>query len=255
MKLAIVGCGIVGGALTHWLMKHTAHEIVRADPPLGVQDDFDGIHAAFLCVPVPTRPDKSQDTTILEDWCGSLAPRQVPLFVRSTVTPGTCDRLGDQFKAPIYAMPEFLTMRRAAKDVASQPILCGGISSLPDALLQEIFPGKELIRATNIEAEIAKYTHNSFGALKVNYFNIVFELCRKMRANYEKVREAAMMTGFIEPEHTLVPGPDSSRGYGGACLPKDLSAFVGLLYEKGVVGAGTLASVEQDNFYYRARKP
>ena len=255
LKLGIVGCGVVGGALHHWLIKNTEHEILRQDPPLGIKDDLAHVHAAFLCLPVPTKPNKAQDLSLLEHWVESLSPLGVPLFVRSTVLPGTCDSLAARFKARVYAMPEFLTMRRAAQDVASHPILCGGILSLSSGLLEEIFHDKELIRCTNVEAELAKYTHNCFGAIKVGYFNIVYELCRRLVVNYEKVREAAMLTGFIESSHTQVPGPDGGLGFGGACFPKDLSAFVGLLYEMGIVGSGTLQSVGQDNLYYRSKKP
>jgi len=30
----------------------------------------------------------------------------------------------------------------------------------------------------------------------------------------------------IGPGHTLVPGPDGQRGFGGHCFPKDTSAIV-----------------------------
>ena len=78
---------------------------------------------------------------------------------------------------------------------------------------------------TPLEAEITKYAHNVFGALKVTYFNGIFELCKKVEANYRKVQQGILLSGYINPPHTQVPGPDGKLGYGGKCFPKDVNAF------------------------------
>lgn len=258
MKVAVIGCGVVGGALVRWLKNYSAHEIAQIDGPRGLSDSLDGIQAAFLCVPVPTQVDRKQDLKVLAPWVEKLAKdhQDVPIFIRSTVLPGTCDEFAKRYEARggVYAMPEFLTASRPDEDMRDLPIICGGESELSNEFIQLIFPGKPLIRMSNTEAEITKYTHNTFGALKVNYFNTVFELCRKFQANYTAVREAAQLTGFIEPTHTQVPGPDGRFGFGGACLPKDLSAFIGLLYDMRVLGADTLENVENNNWHYRRKR-
>ena len=51
-------------------------------------------------------------------------------------------------------------------------------------LLAKIFPGKEHIDMTSAEAEMVKYAHNVFGALKVTYFNCVYDLCKKNDLNF-----------------------------------------------------------------------
>ena len=34
------------------------------------------------------------------------------------------------------------------------------------------------------------------------------------------------MNGWVNPMHTMVPGPDGKFGFGGKCFPKDMSAFI-----------------------------
>ena len=92
-------------------------------------------------------------------------------------------------------------------------------------LLQEIFPHKQFITMSSLEAEITKYTHNVFGALKVTYFNAIFDYCANLGADYAKVHEGCLLRGYINDMHTQVPGPDGKFGYGGKCFPKDVNAL------------------------------
>ena len=84
---------------------------------------------------------------------------------------------------------------------------------------------------TSREAEITKYTHNVFGALKVSYFNGIYNLCEQMGADYKKIQEGILLSGYINSPHTQVPGPDGQFGYGGKCFPKDVDAFVNMSKE------------------------
>jgi UDPglucose 6-dehydrogenase len=44
--------------------------------------------------------------------------------------------------------------------------------------------------------------------------------------NYDIVRQVVSADTRIGASHTLVPGPDGERGWGGACFPKDTTAFI-----------------------------
>ena len=72
---------------------------------------------------------------------------------------------------------------------------------------------------------MVKYAHNVFGALKVTYFNCIYDLCQKMGMDYESVRRGVLASTYINDTHTSVPGPDGKLGYGGKCFPKDVNAF------------------------------
>ena len=119
-------------------------------------------------------------------------------------------------------MPEMLTERTAYEDFCSQPMIYTG----EIALLSKIFKDKIYIEMSNIEAEISKYAHNVFGALKVTYFNGIYEYCQKLGIDYENVHKGVLLSGYINKPHTDVPGPDGKLGYGGKCFPKDVNAFI-----------------------------
>ncbi len=215
MKLGLIGVGVVGGTLKKYFQEKTDHKLACHDPGKGLDDDFTGVEAVFISVPV--RPsDRGQDLSTLKEAVAFAQGFTRNVFIRSTVLPGTNDKLGT------VACPEFLTERFAYEDMCNLPILVGS----DDALISyKIFPDKKIIRVSNKEAELAKFAHNCFGAMKVTYFNMIYEICKTIGADYNNVRNAAMITGYINHEHTQVPGPDGKRGYGGKCFPENMAAF------------------------------
>lgn len=213
LTIGIIGCGVVGGALSTWLQKHTNHELLHYDPAKELLDKVRHADATFICVPVPTNDSGTQNFEILED---AVARAGGVKFIRSTVLPGTNDFYGT------YACPEFLTQRTAYKDTAAMDIITG-CQDLE--LMRRIFHEKKVVMMKNVECEIAKYAHNCFGAVKVNFFNLIYNLCEARQADYARVIEGVLMSGYINNEHLSVPGPDGNFGFGGACFPKDLKAF------------------------------
>lgn len=215
MKVGIIGLGMVGGTLHRWFKKNTEHKLVGFDPAKAINDDFEGTDAVFISVPVPPAEGGQDLSTLLQSvhlgkkYCENV-------FIRSSVLPGTADTLR------CISSPEFLTARRSDEDMDSLPILVGQVDK---KLIETIFPGKKIIMVSNVEAELTKFTHNCFGAMKVTYFNLIHRLCTTVGADYSKVLDASMLTGFIEREHTMVPGPDGKYGFGGTCFPGNIEAM------------------------------
>lgn len=260
MKIGIVGAGVVGGALAHWIDLRTINDVSIYDPGRDLNDLFEGVSAIFICVPAPTIDGRGQDLTAIISSIERFGKRHhVPFFIRTTVLPGTCDGLAEKFGVPVWAMPEFLTERRAELDMEELSIITGEPQGDPVAslahreLVRRIFPGKHLTFADNREAELAKYAHNGFAAVKVNYFNLVERACRIMGLNYGTVLDGLFLSGHIEAEHTVVPGPDGQRGYGGKCLPKDLAALIGLFDRVGV-STMSLKAGEIENDQHRGSR-
>ena len=249
MIIGICGVGVVGGALKRLLQKNPDHDVRSYDPVLGLDDKLSDCDAIFICVPVPTRTNRTQDYSIVEKLLAEKIPKAIPTFLRSTVIPGTTDALATKWGHSLWFMPEFLTERTADLDVSKQPIVCGSTGILY-YLVKEIFPDKEIIYMTNKEAEFSKYVHNCFGATKVTYFNWVYKSAKANGLNYSKVLKGALSSGLIEETHTQVPGPDGQFGYGGKCLPKDLSALIGW----GGVTSPLLSTVESANIMNRRGK-
>jgi UDPglucose 6-dehydrogenase len=71
-----------------------------------------------------------------------------------------------------------------------------------------------------------KYFTNSFLATKVSFANEMYDLCRKLDIDYDKVIEYATLDKRIGFSHLAVPGPDGDLGFGGHCFPKDLAALI-----------------------------
>lgn len=216
MKIGIIGCGMVGGTLAQWLEIHTEHEIAKWDPMKGLRDDLSGSDAIFICIPV--RPGANgQEQVPLEEAVTIAKKFSNTVFIKSTVLPGTNDRLGT------IACPEFLTARIAFEEMDRLPILVGDCDY---DFINEIFERKKMIAIVrNTEAELAKFAHNCFGAMKVTYFNMIYKLCEDLELDYQNVREAVLMSGFINRPHTDVPGPDGKFGYSGSCFPENMKAM------------------------------
>lgn len=248
MRVTIYGLGTVGGALYRYL-KPRGHTITRIDPGLGIHDLATGKpDAIFICVPVPTRHFKL-DLSIVESILEDYQHSDIPIFLKSTVLPGTADKLSSYYNCTVISCPEFLTERKADRDTASLPVLYGGQGH---KIMAELFPEHARIPMLNSEAEMAKYAHNCFGAVKVNFFNGISDLCGKLNLSYERVLQGVLASGHINRQHTQVPGPDGKKGYGGHCFPKDMEAFIG--FNKTTILGKWLMDAHCMNRFYREIK-
>ena len=80
IKVGIIGCGFVGGALKNWLENNNPEcKLFISDPPKGYNDDLSDIDIAFLQIHVPTEEDGSQDLTLMKQLIKNLP--DVPVFV------------------------------------------------------------------------------------------------------------------------------------------------------------------------------
>ena len=223
MKLGIIGVGVVGRTLRDWFVANTTHKLSLFDPGQNHLDELAGSEYVFICVPVPTNISGAQDISMLHEAIvrsKAQAP-EATIFIRSTVLPGTCDMYKN-----VFAMPEFLTERYAIRDMEQLNIIVGGKSKI--GIPSNLFLGKRVQQYTNNEAEMIKYAHNCFAAVKVNFFNQIADLCERQHRTmkYVNVLEGMNVSRLFELEqHTQVPGHDGKRGFGGKCLPKDLYAF------------------------------
>jgi UDP-glucose 6-dehydrogenase len=242
MILGIIGCGTVGGTLKKWLKEHTTHELRIYDPYKGFKDSLIGCEAIFISVPVPAN-EQGQDQSILKQSVHYAKQFTDSVFIRSTVLPGTNDQLGT------ISMPEFLTHWKADKDMAKFSIISGPCDK---NLLERIFPNKKIVITSNLAAELGKYVHNCHGAHKINFFNVVNQVCQKLGVSYKETMSVAQMTGYIDPLYTQI-APDGLLGYGGACFPENMKSMTGYLNELFLTDEAALFQMVQDiNEQYRS---
>ena len=108
-------------------------------------------------------------------------------------------------------------------------IILGGIRRGTTKLRQvysKVFPHATIVKTNAKYAETVKYFVNCFLATKVSFANEMKIICDKISIDYDKVVEYAIYDERLGKSHWAVPGPDGDYGFGGHCLPKDISAIV-----------------------------
>ena len=230
MKIIVAGYGFVGKAVANALKEK--HEVVIHDPQytdykIIDHRDADGI---IVCVPTPTLENGVCDASIIADVIDNV-PIYMPVLIKSTVTPGVASGLKELYQDhSICYSPEFLRANTANKDFLNQKyVVIGGED--PECFWQDLFQStlpncKLVLNCTEEEACLVKYATNSFLALKTSFFNEVFDMCKKTGMDFDVVRHIVSQDQRIGSDHTLVPGPDGLRGWGGHCFPKDTKAFL-----------------------------
>ena len=149
--------------------------------------------------------------------------------------------------------PEFLTARTSDKDFAEQKHIVLGYSENIEQLNEVIelygenFPEAKISTCTSTESELMKIFANSFYAVKVQFFNEMYDLTNKLDSNYDTIKDLILENGWVNPMHTTVPGPDGSLSYGGACFPKDTQALYNTMLENGSICEVLGATISERN--------
>lgn len=217
MKIGIAGYGFVGQA--HEAILKDRHEIVVNDPGLDIAGDFTGIDALIVCVSTPPRADGSCEMTNVFEAIDA-AP-DVPVLIKSTISVEGWDMLVDAFpNRMLNFSPEFLRAQHAIEDLQNMRLmLIGGTST---CFWRKVF-GVPVEIADPRELILAKYARNSFLALKVAFFNQMYDLCEAMDVEYCAVAHYTTMDSRIGDSHSFIT---KERGFGGHCFPKDVSAII-----------------------------
>jgi UDPglucose 6-dehydrogenase len=175
-----------------------------------------------------------------------LTNRYITVVVRSTVPPFTTEKIilpilekasgkqtGQDFGVAMN--PEFLRQASAAQDFANPRIIVIGSTDTTsiDVLRKLYLPfDSPVVVCTPTEAEMIKYVSNIYNAVKISYFNEVYAICQKLNIDCDKV--AYTVSRSAEGMWNPLYGTKGGVPYGGACLPKDTSAFMGFVRELGL---------------------
>lgn len=258
MKIEIIGAGVVGSAFGRALLSR-GHAVRWVDvQPERVQSLRDeGLAATVssepsapcslyvICVPTPTN-GREQDRSALSESLTRVAtllrPELFPtVVIRSTILPGTSRQWALPYLERISGLrhgkdfcfvycPEFLRACHAAADASAPRVHLIGELELGhgDAVADVLTPFEAPIVRVSLEAaELQKYIHNTFNALKIGFFNDMRRVVNRLNVTVDAEAIFSVTCRSAEGMWNPAYGTRDWGPVAGHCLPKDLEAFLG----------------------------
>jgi UDPglucose 6-dehydrogenase len=190
----------------------------------------------FFCLPTPTLEDGTSDTKYVFEVAEQIgqyfnAPKII--INKSTVPIGTTQKIVEilsqntSLDFTVVSNPEFLREGYAVEDfMKPDRIVIGLENNTFEKVLRDLYndfitdPSQIKIMDSR-SSEMAKYAANSFLAMKITFINEIANLCEKLGANIDFVKDSIGSDPRIG-NRFLNPG----IGFGGSCFPKDVKALL-----------------------------
>ena len=185
----------------------------------------------FIAVPTPfndltQKMDLSHILSVLNNIQKSRYDKKY-IFIRSTLTPGSCRQLSNQFKSvnprlSINYFPEFFREGRFAEDYknTTYSILGSREKEILHYFSKFKFASSELCSPE--EAEILKAISNLFHGLKISFANEVGRIAKTFNCSPHKIMKLFLKDKKLNISSTyLKPG----FSFGGPCLSKDIQSL------------------------------
>ncbi|MEI7433743.1 MAG: nucleotide sugar dehydrogenase [Methanomicrobiales archaeon] len=122
--------------------------------------------------------------------------------------------------------PEFLQEGQAIADfMHPDRIVIGCIDDRTFNRVTEVYHDLDapVIRTSLAAAEMIKCTSNAFLATKISFSNEIGNICKRLGIDVYEVMKGVGSDSRIGPSFL-----DAGAGFGGSCLPKDVSAMISL---------------------------
>lgn len=242
-KIGIIGNGFVGNAIFLGMRDHFEVAVYDIDPKKALHTFTQTSQAdiIFICVPTPMTENGDFDLRIVKDSISRFISPKI-LVIKSTITPSAAQSLVDKY--PMHSLvfnPEFLTERTAVQDFQNPSrIVIGGndqkVVERIEEMYRVVFPCRltEIIKTDVKTACFIKYFSNCFFAAKVSIMNEFRQVADAAGIDWNTALNGLLTSGWVNPMHTLVPGPDGDYGFGGKCFPKDINAFMSYCRKMGI---------------------
>lgn len=265
--IGYVGFGPVGKSC-HSVFKNNCESII-VDPKSSeitlsqMIDKNPGL--VFVSLPAPTLASGRVDYSLVFQTLLDLSEKKFPgiVVVKSTLTPDIVVEMFNQFESRIKLVfsPEFITEKNWKSDAQfPDQIILSGHYAACDTLKyiyiwhSNVDRAESRIRITHyFDAAMAKYAINCFLALKVSFFNQIYDIYKEKLQSFDEYtwQEFSSLVSAdkrIGTSHISVPGPDGHFGYGGRCFPKDVKAFI------EYAGQDTLPILKEAEIYNLKRR-
>ena len=224
MKIAIIGVGYVGSAISQFLQKHL-YRVEDVDPKWSnttVLDVRKTCEAFILCLPTPSNEDGSCDDSIVRQVIEQLDTHK-PILIKSTITPD----LLEEYPSNVTYSPEFLRALHAKEDFENTShFILGGDDENHLTFWQNTFSNlkTKFVITNRTTASMIKYTYNAWLATKVAFFHEIFQN-GPQDMNYSELSSILAQMTNVGPRHMIVPNNLGNLGYEGHCFPKDMKAL------------------------------
>jgi len=298
MSILVVGLGKLGLPIASLLSKRSGHDVYGWDTneeyrealldgtfetsepdcdysrvrvirtSRGILDILADVDFVSICVNTPSNPDSSMDLSQIESAVRLLSnrvtsldlPGRLPVVINSTIMPGTCEWLTEQFpKIHIMSNPVWIAIGSVIKDLQNPPGFVIGCDCEKGSVGTDQFSsacghnrilgtwlrviGKPLnpVITNTKTAEFIKLYHNQWCTVKMSSIGWVGDHATELGINIGDV-SWFMMNGGERPGKFWNYGPP----YGGSCFPRDLEfyqqAVSGLLSSHGVLTEDMIAT-------------
>jgi len=204
--------------------------------------DLGFVEAAASEIGTALRSRTSYSTVVVKS---TVIPGTTAGLVRSTLERASGKKAGRDFGLGMN--PEFLTEGTAVDDFTRPDrLVLGGIDARTHDVLRELYAGFDMavprIYTNPTTAEMIKYASNAVLATMISFSNEIARLCSSVGEVdavdvMHGVHEAAYFTMRRGEERLTAPITSflsPGCGFGGSCLPKDVTALVGQGREKGL---------------------
>jgi UDPglucose 6-dehydrogenase len=215
----------------------------------------------FSAVGTPPDEDGSADLKYVlqvAKTIGENLNKYIVVVTKSTVPVGTTrkvretiqkelDRRGVDVKFDVASNPEFLKEGSAIKDFMSPDRVVVGVESERAKTLLTRLYKPFLINNFRVifmdipSAEMTKYAANSMLATRISFMNDIANLCEKVGADVNMVRQGIGSDLRIGRKFLY-----AGCGYCGSCFPKDVKALIKTAADNGYE-MGVLKAVEEVN--------
>ena len=211
----------------------------------------------FICVGTPPDSDGAADLSAIKSVVRTIAPvlrRDAVLVTKSTVPVGSAQMVNslipERDDIAVVSNPEFLREGHAVDDfLEPSRVVVGGDIPAARARVADLYTDLQapVLVTDPASAELVKYATNAFLATKISFANAIANVCEAVGADIRQVGLGMGHDPRIGFDH-LEAGP----GFGGSCLPKDVSALLHFAREAGYDFA-LLRGVLEVNDEQRAR--
>ncbi|HBW34317.1 UDP-glucose/GDP-mannose dehydrogenase family protein [Desulfosporosinus sp. BICA1-9] len=188
----------------------------------------------IIAVGTPSKEDGSSNLTFLNqvvEMIGSEIHDHKMIITKSTVPPGTNQSIYQTLIAmgineelfDIVSNPEFLREGTALWDIYHpNRIVFGTKTARPIEVLKKLYEkgSAPLIFTSLSGAELIKYASNAFLATKISFANEIARICDVYEVDYADVAKGLATDPRIGRLFL-----NAGLGFGGSCLPKDLSSL------------------------------